>query len=63
MAIEQSVEERIKAFINTFSPEEITVAKRIMFYITNKDLINKVKKIYEQPKPTDTGDIATDSEQ
>lgn len=54
-----TIESRIKEFIDSLSPDQISIAKEIMFHISSRDLINKVKKIYEQPKPN-TGNFTSD---
>ncbi len=55
------VEQKIKKFIDSLSPEQIEMAKSIMFSFSNRDLINRIKKIYEQPgTDTNTSNIVTD---
>lgn len=55
------VEQKIKKFIDSLSPEQIEMAKSIMFYFSNRDLINRIKKIYEQPgTDPNTSNIVTD---
>ncbi len=56
------VEQKIKKFIDSLSPEQIEMAKSIMFSFSNRDLINRIKKIYEQPgTDTNTSNIVTDT--
>ena len=55
------IEQKIKKFIDSLSPEQIEMAKSIMFSFSNRDLINRIKKIYEQPgTDTNTSNIVTD---
>ncbi len=56
------IEDKIKNFIDSLSAEQISVAKEIMFFISSRDLINKVKKIYEQPN-TDANNVSIDQKQ
>ena len=39
------IEDKIKNFIDSLSAEQISVAKEIMFFISSRDLINKVSFI------------------
>ena len=55
------IEDKIKNFIDSLSAEQISVAKEIMFFISSRDLINKVKKIYEQPN-TDANNVSIDQQ-
>jgi hypothetical protein len=54
------IEEKINNFIESLNEEQVSLSKEILFHFANKDLINKVKKIYEQPTGTNTDDIASD---
>ena len=58
------IETEITNIIDSLSPEQIVSLRKILFQITNKDLINKVKKIYEQPNSgAGSSDIAVNKNQ
>lgn len=54
------IEDKIKKIIDSLSAEQISVAKEIMFFISSRDLTNKIRKIYEQPTDTDASDVSID---
>lgn len=54
--------DKIDKLIESFNEEQVSLSKEILFHFANKDLINKVKKIYEQPNPTKRN-VATDRKQ